>query len=73
MSDYLDLSEDDDGQLFRIRVINTGKERIARYHHSALAGRELKFPCFADPDRPDDYLGWVHIGNAKAVSRVEGE
>jgi len=44
MSDYLELSEADDGKLFRIRIINTGEERIARFHHLTLAGRELRFP-----------------------------
>ena len=55
MSDYLDLTEAD-GKLFRIRVLNTGEKRIARYYHLTLAGRELRFPCFADPDHPEDYL-----------------
>ena len=32
MNDYLDLGEADDGKLFRIRIDNTGEERIARYH-----------------------------------------
>ena len=36
-----------------------------------LAGRELRFPCFADPDHPEDYLRWVHDGNARAVSRAD--
>ena len=50
MSDYLDLTEADDGKLFRVRIDNTGEERIARYHWLWLAGRKLKPPCFADPD-----------------------
>jgi len=53
VSDCLDLGEADDGKLFRIRIDNTGEERIARYHWLWLAGRELRFPCFADPDHPD--------------------
>ena len=73
MSDYLELSEADDGKLFRIRIINTGEERIARFHHLTLAGRELRFPCFADPENPEDYLRWVHDGNARAVSRVSSD
>ena len=70
MSDFLDLGEADDGKLFRIRIDNTGEERIARYHWLRLAGRELKLPCFADPDHPEDYLRWVHDGNARALSEV---
>jgi hypothetical protein len=70
VSDYLELSEADDGQLFRIRIDNTGEERIARYHYLTLAGRELRFPCFADPDHPEDDLRWVHDGNARALSEV---
>ena len=73
MSDYLELDEADDGKLFRIRIDNTGEERIARYHWLWLAGRELKPPCFADPDHPEDYLRWVHDGNARAVSRVSSD
>src|SRR5947209_15208298 len=74
MSDYLELTEADDGKRFRIRVLNTGEERIARFHHLTLAGREVRFPCFADPDQPEDYLRWVHDGNARAVSEVrQGE
>ena len=38
-----------------------------------LAGRELRFPCFADPENPEDYLRWVHDGNARAVSRVSSD
>jgi hypothetical protein len=30
VSDYLDLSEADDGRLFIIHVFNTGERRIAR-------------------------------------------
>ena len=73
MSDYLELDEADDGKLFRIRIDNTGEERIARYHYLTLADRELRFPCFADPDHPEDYLRWVHDGNARAVSRVNSD
>ena len=73
MSDYLTLTAADDGKLFRIRIINTGEERIARFHHLTLADRELRFPCFADPDHPEDYLRWVHDGNARVVSRVNSD
>ena len=52
MSEFLTLTDEDDGKLFRVRVINTGKVRIARYHRFTLAGSPLKFPCFANPDRP---------------------
>ena len=62
MSEYLTLTDDDDGKLFRVRVINTGEVRIARYHHFAIGDMPLKFPCFADPDNPEDYLRWPHIG-----------
>ena len=70
MSDYLDLTDEDDGKLFVVRILNSGERRAARYHRFTLAGRELKFPCFADPENPNDYLRWVHDGNARAVSRV---
>ena len=30
MADLLDLDRADDGHLFKIRVLNTGEERIAR-------------------------------------------
>ena len=71
MSDYLTLTDADDGKLFRVRVLNTGEERIARYHRFTIAGQTLKFPCFADPDDPDDYRRWLHLGwSAEAVSQV---
>ena len=71
MSEFLTLTDEDDGKLFRVRVINTGEERIARYHRFMLAGRSLKFPCFADPDHPEDYRHWLHSGwGAVAVSPV---
>ena len=71
MSDYLTLTNADDGKLFRVRVLNTGEERIARDHCFTLAGRDLKFPCFADPDHPEDYLRWLHSGwGALAVRPV---
>jgi len=73
VSDYLTLTAEDNGKLFRIRIINTGEERIARFHHLMLAGRELWFPCFADPDHPEDYLRWVHDRNARAVSHVSSD
>ena len=74
MPEHLTLTDEDDGKLFRVRVINTGEERIARYHRFALAGRSLKFPCFADPDDPEDYRHWLHSGwGAVAVSRVRSE
>ena len=31
MSEFLTLTDEDDGKLFRVRVLNTGEERIARY------------------------------------------
>ena len=71
MSDYLDLTYEDDGQLVIVHVFNTGERRIARYHRFTLAGRDLKFPCFADPDDPSDYRRWVHDGNARALSRAD--
>ncbi len=69
--DSLLLKPDDDGQLFLIRVLNSGEERVARYCYRALNGRELRFPMFYDPDRPGDYTRWVHDGwGAVAVQRV---
>jgi hypothetical protein len=60
--DALTLSEEDDGKLFVVRVIRTGEERIARYHTRELAGFKLCFPCFADPDDPNDHQMWLHEG-----------
>ena len=74
MSDFLTLTDEDDGKLFRVRVLKTGEERIARYHCFSLAGRQLKFPCFADPEHPADYRRWLHEGwGAQAISRVHSE
>ena len=71
MPEHLTLTDEDDGKLFRVRVINTGEERIARYHRFAIGDMPLKFPCFADPDNPSDYLRWLHSGwAALAISRV---
>ena len=73
MSEFLTLTDEDDGKLFRVRVLNTGEARIARYH-CFMAGRPLKFPCFADPDPPDDYRRWLHEGwGAQAISRVRND
>jgi hypothetical protein len=71
--DSLVLRPDNDGQLFVIRVLNSGEERVARYCYRALNGRELRFPMFDDPERPGDYTGWVHVGSgAVAVRRLQG-
>ncbi len=71
--DSLLLKPDDDGQLFLIRVLNSGEERVARYCCRALNGRELRFPMFYDPERPGDYTRWVHVGwDAVAVRRLQG-
>jgi hypothetical protein len=67
VSDYLTLTDEDDGTLFRVHVSNTDEERIARDHRFTLAGRDLKFPCFADPDRPEDYLHWLHCGLVRCL------
>ena len=65
------LGDEDDGKVFVVRVIRTGEERIARYHRHALAGFKLKFPCFADPDDPEDYRLWLHEGwGAEAIRRI---
>ncbi len=67
-ADPLTLTDEDDGQLFVVRVINSSEERVARYHRWTLASFKLKAPCFADPD---DYLGWLHEGwGAEAVRRL---
>ena len=74
MPEHLTLTDEDDGKLFRVRVINTGEERIARYHRFTLAGRSLKFPCFTDPDDAEDYRRWLHSGwGANAVNPVREE
>ena len=52
--DSLRLKPDDDGQLFLIRVLKSGEERVARYGYRALNRRELRFPMFYDPERPGD-------------------
>jgi hypothetical protein len=46
VSEFLTLTDEDDGKLFRVRLLNTGEVRIARYHCFSLAGRPLKFPGF---------------------------
>ncbi len=70
-ADSLVLRPDDDGQLFVIRVLTSGEERVARYCYRALNGRELRFPMFYDPERPGDYTRWVHVGgDAVAVRRL---
>ena len=66
VSDHLNLIDADDGKLFRVRVPNTGEERIAHYRRFTLAGRALKFPCFADLDcagasRRDSLDGWKEL------------
>ena len=69
--DPLTLTDDDDGKLFVVRVIQSGEERVARYHVAELAGFKLKVPCFADPDDPEDYMGWLYEGwGAQAVRRL---
>ncbi len=69
--DPLTLTEEDDGKLFVVRVIQSGEERVARYHVAELAGFKLKAPCFADPENPNDYMGWLHEGwGAQAVRRL---
>src|SRR5215217_7161145 len=58
VSDFLTLTDEDDGKLFRVRVLNTGDALLARYHCFTLAGQPFTFPCFADPDYPEDYRRW---------------
>jgi hypothetical protein len=70
--DPIPLTEADDGKLFVVRVLNTGEERIARYHYRELAGQKLRFPRFADPNNPGDYRLWLHEGwGGRAVRRVQ--
>jgi hypothetical protein len=70
-ADPLTLTDEDDGALSVVRVINSSEERVARYHRWELSGFKLKAPYFADPDDPDDYLGWLHEGwGAEAVRRL---
>ena len=66
MSEYLTFTDEDDSKLFRVRVLNTGEVRIARYHRFTLAGRPLKFPCFADPRSPGGLpaLAALRLGRA---------
>ncbi len=69
--DSLLLGPDDDGRLFVIRVLSSGEERVARYCHRAVNGRELRFPMFCDPERPGDYMKWAHAGwGAIAVRKL---
>jgi hypothetical protein len=41
VSEFLTLTDEDDGKLFRVRVLNTGEVRIARYHRFSLVGAAL--------------------------------
>ena len=60
-----------EGKLFKVRVLNTGEVRIARYHRTVIGDLPLKFPCFADPHNPEDHRSWLDEGwGAVAVSRV---
>src|SRR4051794_27297828 len=59
MSDYLDLPDGGEGKLFIRWCLNPGERRVARYHRFTLAGRDLKFPCFADPE-PERF--WREVG-----------
>ena len=36
VSEFLTLTDDDDGKLFRVRVLNTGEMRVARCHRFAI-------------------------------------
>ena len=71
-SSHLTLTDEDDGKLFRVRVLNTGEERIARYHCFSLAGRPLKFPCFADPDHriTRTIIDAVRVGSSLAMDNA---
>jgi hypothetical protein len=72
-NDALVLTDEDDGRLFVVRIYNTGEERVARYYRHRLAGRALRFPRFADPDRPEDYSHWLTEGlGAVAVRPADG-
>jgi hypothetical protein len=71
-NDGLVLTEEDDGLLFVVRIYNTGKERVARFHRRELAGRTLRFPRFADPDKPEDYRLWLTGGLGAVVVRPAG-
>jgi hypothetical protein len=65
MPDYLVPSEAEDGKLFKVRVLNTGEERTARYHHSTIGCVALSSPCFADPEWPDELIqrtSWLRGG-----------
>jgi hypothetical protein len=43
VSEFLTLTDEDDGKLFRVRVLNTGEERIARYHcFTLLVARSIR-------------------------------
>ena len=67
--DSITLTNADNGRLFVVRVLHSGEERVARYHIHKLAGRALRFPCFADPDNPADYHRWLHAGWAAVAVR----
>jgi hypothetical protein len=49
---FLTLADEDDGKLFRVRVINTGEVRIARYHRFTLAGRPSSPRALPTPITP---------------------
>jgi len=65
VSEFLTLTDDDDGKLFRVRVLNTGEERIARYHCFSLAGRPLKFRALPTRTTPTT----INVGCMKAGVR----
>ena len=60
-NDSLVLRPDDDGQLFVIRVLNSGEERVARYCYWALNRRELRFPMIPS-GRATTVTGYVSDG-----------
>jgi hypothetical protein len=72
-NDALVLTDEDDGRLFVVRIYNTGEERLVRYHRRELAGRELRLPRFADPDRPEDYRLWLTEGLGAVAVRSAAE
>lgn len=69
--DAIELTAADDGRLVLVRVLSTGQERKARYHHDRLGDEVLRWPRFVDPNRPGDYRRWLTAGwGGEAVRRL---
>jgi hypothetical protein len=81
--EYLELTEADHGKLFNVRVLNTGEERVARYHRHMIGGTPHRLASsfwgsLAGKVRIEDGLGLEHAvgaqgSNAQALCRIRAE